>query len=94
MIHRELIGRFVPRSKAQPKPTSCTQTEWVLAGIFLFDYLLHMFISENALQYFLSTGAMTDLFAIIPVVSFVPGVGSSFAFLRVLKIVRLLKRLL
>lgn len=72
-----------------PLPRGLLTVEYFFAAMFVFDYLLHLFISDNRMVHVFSTEAMVDLFAILPV--FTLESDATIGFLRVFRVFRVVR---
>lgn len=50
-----------------PLPTGIIVVEFILAGCFIIDYLLHFLIADNFIAHFVSKESIVNLLAILPV---------------------------
>ena len=70
-------------------PTSIRYIEIIVSFFFIFDYLLHWYISESRIQYIFGMDALFDMASIIPILGYAnPAQYQYLIFLRVFRVAR------
>ena len=70
-------------------PTSICYIEIIVSFFFIFDYLLHWYISESRIQYIFGQDALLDMASILPILGYAnPEQYQYLIFLRVFRVAR------
>jgi len=83
-----IIGYFLFVSMIEPKPWLVV-VDFTVAAIMLVDYLARLWLARNKFHYIFMTVALAD--AVVIVTLLLPVVTGNFAFLRVIRALRLIR---